>query len=289
MTVEQFKQDALPDELMGYEILQHLGQGAGSNIFAASHPQTRQLCAVKHVVCKTDKDQRFVEQLKAEHEVGQKVRHCGLRRTIDLQTRSKWTGKVTEAVLVMELVDGQPLEESVNLSLIEKVDVFIATAHALASLHALGYIHCDLKPANILVCSDGSVKVIDLGQACPAGTKKPRIQGTPDYIAPEQVRCEPVSPRTDVYNLGATMYASLTGQKLPTLYTAAQDDNSFLVEGCIASPRQLNAAVPENLANLVMECVRTRPEKRPADMNDLARRLEVVRFSLERARMAMAG
>jgi serine/threonine-protein kinase len=133
------------------------------------------------------------------------------------------------------------------------------------------------------------VKIIDLGQTCPTGTKKPRIQGTPDYIAPEQVRCEPVSPRTDVYNLGATMYFCLTGQKLPTLYTASRDANSFLVEGCIASPRQLNGAIPENLSNLVMECVRSRPEKRPADMNDLARRLEVVRFSMERSRMAMAG
>jgi serine/threonine protein kinase len=65
------------------------------------------------------------------------------------------------------------------------------------------------------------VKVIDLGQACAIGTAKSRIQGTPDYIAPEQVKCAAVTPQTDIYNLGATLYWALTGTHIPTLYTSS--------------------------------------------------------------------
>ncbi len=92
------------------------------------------------------------------------------------------------------------------------LDCFIQTAHALQSLHAGGFIHCDLKPANILRSITGETKVIDLGQACVIGARKPRIQGTPDFIAPEQVKCEPLSPRTDVFNFGATLYWSLAAR-----------------------------------------------------------------------------
>src|SRR5438477_5021916 len=97
---------AMPGELFGYEILGVLGQGAGSTIYAASHPQTRQICALKHVVVANDKAQRFVDQLRAEFEVGQKVRHPGLRKCINLKVKSSWLGKVSEAALVMEMVEG---------------------------------------------------------------------------------------------------------------------------------------------------------------------------------------
>ncbi|HEY7116517.1 MAG TPA: serine/threonine-protein kinase [Tepidisphaeraceae bacterium] len=281
----------IPRELFGYEIIGVLGQGAGSTIYAASHPQTRQICALKHVVVTHEKEQRFVDQLRAEYEVGRKVAHPGLRRSLDFKAKASWLGKVSEAALVMELVDGVPLDQRIPDGLLALVDCFVQTAHALGALNEMGYCHCDLKPGNILVGADGATKVIDLGQACPHGTKKRRIQGTPDFIAPEQVRCEAVTPRTDVFNLGATMYWCLSGEKLPTLFTAGKGQNSFVVDSYIRSPRDIRPDVPENLSNLVMECVRIKAEKRPADMAEVARRLEVIQFALGRAagRMAMAS
>ncbi len=279
----------MPAELMGYEIVGVLGQGAGSTIYAASHPQTRQICALKHVIVKSDKEQRFIEQLRAEYEVGHQVEHAGLRKSLDLKVKSNWLGKASEAALVMELVDGVPLDEECPPDMLDLIDCFIQTANALHALHAMGYVHCDLKPANILVGSDGQTKVIDLGQACTAGTKKERIQGTPDFISPEQVKREPVSPRTDVYNLGATCYTCLSGEKLPTLFTCGKGDNSFLVNDSIRAPHEIKRSVPENLSNLVMDCVKIKPDKRPTDMADVARRLDVIRFGLERhaARIAV--
>jgi len=214
--------------------------------------------------------------------VSSKFTHSGLRRTYDLKIEKSLLFRVTEGALVMELFDGTPLDVRPPTSLVEALSIFIETAEAMHALHQMGFVHCDLKPNNILVGEHHLVKVIDFGQTCKSGTVKERIQGTPDYISPEQVKCDPVSPRTDVFNFGATMYWALTGKRIPTLFTIKRTENSFLVDDVIPSPHDVNPRVPEQLSNLVMDCCRTRPEKRPADMHELARRLEVMRHAVLR-------
>jgi eukaryotic-like serine/threonine-protein kinase len=279
---------ARPKTLFGYDVIDLIGEGAGSVIYVVSDPASGQIYALKHVLRKNDKDIRFVEQLEAEHEVGRLVRHPGLRRTIDLKINKNMLLKVTDAALIMELFDGRPLEFVKPPTQLGLIDVFIQTAKALDALHALGYVHCDLKPNNILLNDKFHVKVIDLGQAAKQGTKKTRIQGTPDYIAPEQVNCGPVTFRTDVFNLGATMYWSLTGKKLPTLYTVSKKENSFLLDAKIDTPAMLDPRIPEPLSNLVMECVKTSPVKRPKNMNEVANRLATIRHVIGKAEGASA-
>jgi len=276
--------DNMPKALFGFDVIDFIGEGAGSAIYAVNHPSNGQLYALKYVRPKNDKEQRFIEQLEAEHEVGRLVQYAGLRRTIELMTKKTLLRKVTEAGLLMELFDGIPLERRLPKTMAQTIDVFIQTARALEALHHMGYCHCDLKPNNILVDSGGQVKVIDLGQACKMGTAKSRIQGTPDFIAPEQVKCDAVTARTDVFNLGATMYWTLSGSKLPTLFTVGKKENSFLLDTRIPTPRDLNAQVPEVLSNLVMECVKTSPARRPASMIELARRLEVIQHATRQPR-----
>lgn len=270
-----------PKALFSYEVLDYIGEGAGSRIYVVSHPDTHQIYALKHVVRNTDRDERFVEQLENEYEVGRQVGHRGLRKSIDLKVNRTLLRKTIDACLVMELVDGNPLETQLPKTLLEMVDTFIQTAQALESLHHVGYVHCDLKPNNILRDANGEVKVIDLGQACKIGTAKKRIQGTPDFISPEQVKCLPVDGRTDVFNFGATLYWCLTSKKLPTLFNVGKSENSFLVDTEIPTPRSLNPLVPETLSNLVMECVKTSPAKRPT-MGDCVRRLEIIQHVLQR-------
>ena len=272
----------LPRDVMGYEVIDFVGEGAGSLLYAVSHPQTKQIYALKHVQPKTDRDQRFVEQLENEYEVGRLVRHPGLRRSIEMKVNRTFFRKVTEAVLVLELFDGQPLDRQLPKRVAGIISIFIQTAEALDALHALGFVHCDLKPNNILVSNEGDVKVIDLGQACLKGKAKSRIQGTPDYIAPEQVKCEAVSVATDVYNFGATLYWALCGKNLPTLFTLKRSENSFLLDQKLPTPRDLNPVVPEALSNLVMECVRTNPAKRPQGMRDVILRLEIIQHVLKK-------
>jgi len=271
----------LPKELFGYEVVDRIGEGAASTIYAVTEPRTHQLYALKHVVRRTEKDIRYIEQVETEYNVSKLFRHPALRKSYDLKIGRKILfGPVTEAALIMELVHGVPLSEQLPPDLRDVLDAFVQTAEALDSMHQLKFVHCDLKPSNIIRNPDGRVKVIDFGQACPIGTEKPRVQGTPDFIAPEQVRLKPVTVRTDVYNFGATLYWAITGQRIPTLYTIAKVDRHILKEQRYPAPREINPSVPEALSKAVMECVRYRPHERPAEMMDVIHVLERAKAEL---------
>ena len=283
----------LPQKLFGYDVVQYLGEGAASHIYAVSDPATAQLYALKHVVRKTEKDERFLEQLEAEFKVGSAVNHPNLRKCLDLKSNRSLLLKINEAALIMELFDGQPMDQLPDRPIHRKVAEFFQVAKGLEALHAAGYVHCDLKPNNILIAEQDRpegrphLKVIDLGQGCPVGTTKERIQGTPDYIAPEQVKCDPLTHRTDVFNFGATMYWAFTGQKLPTLFNVKKSGgNSFLLESALKSPQDLNPLVPNTLSNFIMECVRMDPMQRPPNMKEITTRLEVIHYACTRAARA---
>ena len=267
----------LPKSLFGYRVVDTLGEGAASVIYRVTDPATHQQYALKHVIRKTDKDARFIDQLEAEFEVASKVRHPALRRCYDLKFNKTMLWRVTDAALVMELVEGEPLEFRLPDSLGGIVDVFITTAAALDSLHTMGFVHCDLKPNNILVGPRGEVKVIDLGQAVKVGTKKTRIQGTPDYIAPEQVKLAAVTIRTDVYNFGATMYRMFTGR-----YANAEAPNTAVGDlRNIVPPIEVNARIPGTLNETIMACLQWLPERRPAGMSEVEDQLKAVARSMK--------
>ena len=271
----------MAQKLLQYEVLERLGEGARSVIYAVNDPRTRQVYALKHVQRLEKKDDRFIEQVETEFEVSRQFTHANLRRSFELKIVRNILMQPREAFLLMELVDGQPLDVRPPRDVVEIVDTFIYAAQGLKAMHSLGYAHCDLKPNNIMRASTGAVKVIDFGQACKIGTVKERIQGTPDYIAPEQVARRPISVQTDVFNLGATIYWTLTNSNIPTLYTVnKKGDNSFLLDQTIQTPVDLNPLVPQGLSNLVMECVATRPAKRPADMDQIIMRLELIKHIL---------
>jgi len=273
----------MAQKLLHYDVLERLGEGARSTIYKVRDPSTGRELALKHVVRADPKDLRFIEQMETEFEISKQFTHPNLRRSYDLKLVKTMLLKVSEAFLVMELVDGKPLEVSTPRDMMEIIDTFIAAAQGLRAMHQMGYAHCDIKPNNILRNERGEVKVIDFGQSCKIGTVKERIQGTPDYIAPEQVSRRPISVQTDVFNLGATLYWALTMKVIPTLYTVQKKgEHSFLLDSKIDTPMDLNPRVPLAVSNLVMECVATRPAKRPADMDQMINRLELGKHILQK-------
>lgn len=263
-------------------MLAKLGEGAASIIYAVSDPKTAQVYALKHVVRRSEKDDRFIAQLENEQQVSVLFRHPALRRCVELKINRTLLRKVTDAGLVMELVDGVPLDQALPQDIATVTDVFLQSARALGALHYLRYVHCDCKPNNIMRCSDGSIKLVDFGQAARIGTAKQRVQGTPDFIAPEQVKCRPVTEQTDVYSLGASLYWALSGRRIPTLFTVKKSERVMLEEQDFPSPMQLRADVPEPLSRLVMQCAKTNPRARPSDMGEIVSRLEVIAGTLGR-------
>lgn len=272
----------IPQTLFGYDVLESLGQGAGSSLYAVSDPRTHQIYALKHVVRTDDRSERFVTQLQTELEIGRSVQHPALRRSIDLKINRTLLRKTIDAALVLELFDGESLESRPTTSIDQTLECFIKVGHALTAMHNAGWVHCDLKPNNLLRSHRDEMKVIDLGQACAIGTVKERVQGTPDYMAPEQVKLEAVTERTDIFNFGATLYWALCGKKIPTLCNINKGSNSFLFDARIPSPLDHNPRVPENLSRLVMECVKTAPAKRPESMAAVTRKLEIIQHLLRR-------
>ena len=222
--------------------------------------------------------------MEQEFEVSRNLNHPVLRKCYDLKINKTMLLRVTEAFLVMELVTGKTLDQDLPRSLLDILDIFIQVADGVRAMHQAGYVHCDIKPINIIRDDQRQIKIIDFGQSVRAGTVKDRIQGTPDYIAPEQVVRRPVMPQTDVFNLGASLYWALTGRTIPTLYTVnKQGDNSLLAHDLIQTPLELNPTVPPMLSKLIMECIATSPSKRPADMGEVIQRLELAKHIILKA------
>lgn len=267
--------EAFPD-IPDFEILSCLGYGARSTIYAVCERKTGQLYALKRVVRKSADDDRFLEQAEQEFAICSQFTHPTLRRAHRMIKRRKII-RVSEMYLLMDLFDGTSLDILRPASIHQLISIFVQVAQGLQEMHKLGYVHADIKPNNILVTDEQQVKIIDFGQSCPIGTVKTRIQGTPDYIAPEQVSRGPLTPATDVFNLGATLYWCVTDRHIPTLIPKKKSVGvAAVARGELLAPHQLNSQCPVPLSRLIMECVQNRPTQRPSDMGHIIARMELV-------------
>ena len=267
------------DTIEGYRVLQELGRGAASVIYVVQDPKTKQVWALKHVEKIDPKDVRFLDQADMEYAIARDLDHPGVRKIERVIKKKQMLVTTTELFVVMELVDGVSLDISPPRTFELAVSIFQQVAEAMHYMHTKGYVHADMKPNNIVVSSDGIAKVIDLGQSCKIGTVKERIQGTPDYIAPEQVHCRPITAKTDIYNLGATMYYLLTRTKVPTALADGNSLVSRLDDNLIERPKPVNEINPRvngRLSELVMQCVEINPEDRPSDMKAVADKLNLI-------------
>lgn len=273
------------DMIPGYRVQAPIGKGARSIIYQVVETRTGRLFILKRVVRETASDHRFLEQVEREFRVTSAVEHPNLRYSVALHRKRRWL-RISELLLIAEYIDGQTLEERRPDSLDELLAICGQVCQGLHALHEAGYVHADIKPHNILWRSEGVVKVIDFGQSCRMGHRKKRIQGTPDYIAPEQVRRMPLDQRTDVFNLGATMYWALTGQAYPTDLGSDALGRRVAVVGPVTpkAPRELDETVPLGLSELVMDCCRANPSDRPLDMSLVLKRIRAAAAILKRGR-----
>jgi len=282
-------------EIAGYRLLMRIGTGAASELFAVQDPKTKQVYALKHVKKNVDRDHRFIEQVDIEYEVGSKLDHPNIRQIVKLIKHRKMF-KVVAVSLVMELVDAVSLDQRRPRNQLEALRMFQQIAKGLSHMHGRGYVHADMKPSNVLVGDDDVIKIIDLGQACAIGTVKKRIQGTPGYMAPEQAHRQAITPRTDIYNFGATMYWVLCNEVIPTALPP-KDDSSSLFSGALDAemvkppipPIQKNPQIHPLLSKQILDCVQLHPDDRPDSMELVANRLELIADLLESGKNGKNG
>ncbi|HEW78718.1 MAG TPA: serine/threonine protein kinase [Phycisphaerales bacterium] len=262
----------------GFSIIKRIGTGARSTIYMATDGQDKTKVALKRVIFERPEDSRIFEQVETEYKVSRRIDHPYVRKCYTLKKiRSMF--KVKEMLLSMELFEARTLEDSPTLSLLDVLLVFRMVASGLDAMHREGFVHCDIKPNNILLSKSGSIKIIDLGQSCKIGTIKQRIQGTPDYIAPEQVKRRPLGPKTDIFNLGATMYWALTGQNIPTLIPKKDSLGLPILQQQMA-PHEIRKQLPVGISKLVMDCVEEDSSKRPRNMVTVISRLDMMVHSI---------
>ncbi len=261
-------------DIGGFTILKRIGTGARSTIYLATDEEDESRVALKRVIYEKPEDVRVFEQVETEYRVARRVDHPYIRKCYKLRkVRSMF--KTREVLLSMEYFEGRNLETCSTLSLGDVLLLFRLVATAMNAMHQQGFVHCDMKPNNILLSKSGSIKIIDLGQSCKIGTVKSRIQGTPDYIAPEQVKRKPLGPKTDIFNLGATMYWALTGKHAPTLIPKKNKFGIPVVEPR-RSPHEIKPQLPASLSRLVMDCIEEDPVNRPSNMMAVIQRLDLM-------------
>lgn len=281
-------------EIAGYRVLAEIGEGAASTLYAVQDPRTKQVWALKHVLKTSEKDQRFVEQVEREYSVGSKLDHVCIRG-VEKLIKHRRRFKVTAVSLILELVDAHSLEEWLRRCDADTIRIFAAIAEGLSHMHGRGYVHADLKPSNILVTDSGQPKIIDLGQGCKIGTVKTRIQGTPGYMAPEQAHRQAITPKTDIYNFGATMYWVLVGEVIPTALPPKDDSSLFsgaldadMVEPPVP-PVTKNPKIHPLLSKQILDCVKIDPNDRPESMEVVGNRLELIADLLQSPNDGVVG
>ncbi|MEM1109039.1 MAG: serine/threonine-protein kinase [Planctomycetota bacterium] len=278
-------------QIAGYDVVSTLGEGAHSTIYAVRDKHA-QLMVLKRVVKEGPSQQRFIDQALAEHNVASKIDHPRVRKSIKV-IKQRNVVRVSEVLVLMELVDGETLEKldkHLRSDLLKLCHIYYQSAEGLRAMHQAGFVHADIKPNNIMLTEKDGVKLIDFGQSCKSGTIKRRIQGTPDYIAPEQVMREAITERTDIFNLGATFYWLLTGKHIPTMMHKKSKGISTKTDDYKRGepPVEVNPEIPPALSSLVMDCIERKPDDRPQTMNQVIDRLEIAAAQIQRQRAVSA-
>jgi serine/threonine protein kinase len=256
------------DKLGPYEILALIGKGGMGEVFRARDPRLNRDVAIKVSA------ERFSERFEREARAIAALNHPDVCHLYD----------IGPDYLVMELVEGPALAEKLKqgaLPLEESLNIARQIADALEAAHEKGITHRDLKPGNVKVKSDGTVKVLDFGLAKIGGTPTPQtdnsptlntgrteagvILGTAAYMSPEQAKGSPVDHRADIYAFGAVLYEMVTGQRLHEGGTTTE-----LLASVIKDQPQWDK-VPPQIRKLLRQCLEKDPQKRLRHIGDVMR------------------
>ncbi len=264
------------DVLDGYEITGLVARGGMATIFKAVERSSGRTVALKIPHIQYEADVVFYERFRREEEAARRLAHPNVVGALEP------AGEKSRMYMVMEYVEGTPLSAILRhgkpLGTAQALDIARQVCDALAYLHGCGIVHRDVKPDNVLLTPHGQVKLIDFGIAHVAAARRLTISrlspslGTPDYMAPEQMRGRDGDERVDIYALGTMMYQMLAGQ-LP--YSGA-DWKELLRSKRLDEPTPPSAYAPgldPSLCAIVTRAIAPDPADRHATAVDLLEEL----------------
>ena len=224
-----------------------------------------------------ESDVGFFSRFEREADIGRILDHPNILKFYEPDP------KQSRPYIVMEFLEGRTLAQVMNevkpFPIDDALQITARIADALSHMHAKGVVHRDLKPQNIMICKDGSLRIMDFGIARATDMRRLTFvgftpaMGTPDYMAPEQVKGKRGDARTDIYSLGAMLYEMVTGA-LPF-----EAENPFMVmnarvTGDPKAPRDVNPKVPPEVEELILHAMERDPRKRYQSAKDMKEQLE---------------
>jgi serine/threonine protein kinase len=264
------------DKIGKFQVLSTLGKGAHSSILQVRRQKDSKNYALKVVPIGGPEDKKFLDQARHEFDIAQLLDHPNLIKIHTLEMERDWFFRVRKIHLLIEYVNGKTLDTLPRLAVPRLVQIFARVAAGLAHMHRRRVCHADLKPNNIMLSRAGDVKIIDFGLSWRKGEHKGRIQGTPEYMAPEQARNRLVNEITDIYNFGATMYRLVTWRYPPNpLAQPSGVPISAATWDKLYKPvRDCSADAPADLCELIHRCLSYQPAQRPERMADVQAALD---------------
>ncbi|MCW2700529.1 MAG: serine/threonine protein kinase, partial [Blastococcus sp.] len=261
-----------------YELLSVIASGGMGRVWRARDVLLNRPVAVKVLRSEFTGDPSFVSRFRAEAQHAALLQHPNIAAVFDYGELEDDGEQL--AYLVMELVDGESLAALLarerRLDVPRTLSILRQTSAALAAAHAAGVVHRDVKPGNVLVAPDGTVKIADFGIAWSASsvplTRTGQVIGTAHYLSPEQAAGGKASPASDVYALGVVAYECLAGRR------AFEGENSVqvAVKHIREEPDPLPADIPPAVRDLVERAMVKDPARRFADGAALQRAVEQV-------------
>ncbi|MDD6685747.1 MAG: Stk1 family PASTA domain-containing Ser/Thr kinase [Lachnospiraceae bacterium] len=251
-----------------YEIIARIGAGGMADVYKAQDHKLNRLVAVKVMKAEFREDTGFVQRFQKEAQAAAKLSHPNVVNVYDVgEDRGLY-------YIVMELVEGITLKNYIQkkgkLSVKEATSIAIQVSLGLEAAHNRGIIHRDVKPQNIMISTDGKVKLSDFGiaKAMNSNTITANVMGSVHYSSPEQVRGGISDAKSDIYSLGITMYEMVTG-RVPFDGDSTVSIAIKHLQEEMVSPSRYTPDLPYSLEQIILKCTQKNPERRYHNVGEL--------------------
>lgn len=275
-----------------YRIVTFLGKGGMAEVYKVWDEERSVNLAMKVLYADYAEDKVFLRRFRREAQTLEKLNHPNIVRFYGLERDRDLI------YLLMDYVDGSTLRKEIfqaeePISIGRIIEVMNPICAALNYAHRTGYVHCDVKPANIMIHKNGSIYISDFGisRMTEAATVTMVGSGTPAYMSPEQVRGETPIPQTDIYALGVILFEMLTGGERPFTGDSANTTGSTSekirweqMRLVPPLPSDVNPSIPPEMDRIVMKCLEKKSSSRYPNtvelLNDLTQQESVVNDSI---------